>query len=153
MNTPLSVVSVKQPWAGCIARGEKPVENRTWATRHRGPLAIHAGRRVDDDAFGDIRVQRALCGRAGPGCWDAGIVTDPSWTRRGVIVAVAELVDCHAAWRGCCQPWGDPGAFHWVLERVRRLARPVPVRGRLGVFTLADDVARAVGDQLRAVVR
>lgn len=40
----IPALTVRQPWAWCIEHG-KPVENRTWQTRYRGPLAIHAGAR------------------------------------------------------------------------------------------------------------
>jgi hypothetical protein len=36
--------TVKEPWASLIASGAKRVENRSWRTRHRGPLAIHAAK-------------------------------------------------------------------------------------------------------------
>ena len=38
----MRVLTVRQPWAQLIARGLKDIENRTWATRYRGPLLIHA---------------------------------------------------------------------------------------------------------------
>jgi len=39
----MKALTIHQPYAELIASGEKRVENRTWATRHRGHLAIHAG--------------------------------------------------------------------------------------------------------------
>lgn len=38
----MKALSLKQPWAGMIARGQKTIETRTWSTSYRGPLAIHA---------------------------------------------------------------------------------------------------------------
>ena len=35
-------LTVKQPWASLLVAGIKTVENRTWTTKYRGPLAIHA---------------------------------------------------------------------------------------------------------------
>lgn len=40
-------LTVKQPWASAIMAGLKRVENRTWRTDYRGPLAIHAGSSID----------------------------------------------------------------------------------------------------------
>ena len=37
-------LTILEPWASGIVFGTKRVENRTWRTRHRGPLLIHAGR-------------------------------------------------------------------------------------------------------------
>ena len=42
-------LTIRQPWASLIICGEKDVENRTWTTRYRGELAIHAGHRFDQD--------------------------------------------------------------------------------------------------------
>lgn len=38
----MKAVSVKQPWAQLICLGVKPIENRTWATKYRGRVYIHA---------------------------------------------------------------------------------------------------------------
>ena len=36
----MKALSVQQPWAELIARGEKTIEVRNRNTRHRGPLLI-----------------------------------------------------------------------------------------------------------------
>ena len=36
-------LSIRQPYAWLIVNGFKPVENRTWPTRFRGRILIHAG--------------------------------------------------------------------------------------------------------------
>lgn len=40
----MKAITISQPWASLIASGKKWVENRTWATNYRGPIAIHAGK-------------------------------------------------------------------------------------------------------------
>jgi patatin-like phospholipase/ASCH domain-containing protein len=47
-------LSIRQPWASLIISGVKDVENRTWPTRYRGPVLIHASLRVDDTSSEDI---------------------------------------------------------------------------------------------------
>ena len=37
------VLTVRQPWAWAIIQVGKDVENRSWPTKHRGPLLIHVG--------------------------------------------------------------------------------------------------------------
>jgi hypothetical protein len=39
----IHALTISQPYASLISDGKKWVENRRWATRYRGPLAIHAG--------------------------------------------------------------------------------------------------------------
>ncbi len=38
----MKALSIKQPWASLIAHCIKDIENRTWATKHRGTIYIHA---------------------------------------------------------------------------------------------------------------
>lgn len=39
----MKAISIRQPWAWLIVNGFKDVENRTWPTKFRGPVLIHAG--------------------------------------------------------------------------------------------------------------
>lgn len=39
----MKVLTLHQPWASLIALGVKSIETRSWSTKYRGPLAIHAG--------------------------------------------------------------------------------------------------------------
>ena len=41
----MKALTVYQPWASLIACGSKTLETRRWATKYRGPLAIHAAKR------------------------------------------------------------------------------------------------------------
>jgi hypothetical protein len=73
-------ISVRQPWAALLAAGVKTVEVRTWPTRRRGPVLIHAARLPDPRPEGWACVTtRALAAAAE--------------LRQGIIGA-AELVGC-----------------------------------------------------------
>ena len=43
----MKAISIRQPWAWLVVHGYKDVDNRTWATKHRGPILIHAGKALD----------------------------------------------------------------------------------------------------------
>ena len=43
----IKALTIRQPWAELILRGRKPFELRTWRTKYRGPLVIHAAAKVD----------------------------------------------------------------------------------------------------------
>ncbi|WP_299440223.1 ASCH domain-containing protein [uncultured Rhodospira sp.] len=100
-------ISIRQPWAHHILHDGKDVENRSWPTKVRGRVLIHAGLTT---------------------------VEAPETIRRlglplGGIVGSVEIVDCldHSDSRWWCGPWG------WVL----RDPRPLPFvacRGKLGFF-------------------
>lgn len=40
----MKAITIIQPWATLIAIGNKQIETRSWSTKYRGPLAIHAGK-------------------------------------------------------------------------------------------------------------
>ncbi|WP_206002040.1 ASCH domain-containing protein [Paraburkholderia aromaticivorans] len=42
----MKALSIRQPWAWLIVKGHKDIENRTWSTRFRGRVLIHAGARL-----------------------------------------------------------------------------------------------------------
>lgn len=46
---PTLAISIRQPWAWLIVAGWKTIENRTWRTIHRGPVLIHAPRRIETE--------------------------------------------------------------------------------------------------------
>jgi hypothetical protein len=141
----MRALTITQPWAAAIAAaalapGHKTTENRTWSTRYRGVLLIHAGQRFDHDAVGlepdAHRVWAALA---------AVLPKAPGALDRGAIIATARLADCHPA-DSCCAPWGEqrPGIRHWLLAEVRLLPEPVRCPGRLGLWIPSPDLVEAV---------
>jgi hypothetical protein len=127
----MRAITIQQPYAECVARGAKLVENRSRRVFHRGPIAIHAGLRLSKRGLADPRVNALLYPHGRPSRPPRAL---------GMVIAVAELVDCHPA-AGCCKPWGDDlhegrPVHHLVLEHVRPLARPIPAVGRLGLWNV-----------------
>lgn len=112
----MKALSVKQPWAELIARGEKTVELRTWRTAYRGPLLICASQRPDAEYLE----------------WFAAYLgTVPT----GVSICTVELVDCRPVKRGDrkLSLYDAPRGFAWVLEKAKRV-RKHPVKGKLSLF-------------------
>ncbi|WP_187414102.1 ASCH domain-containing protein [Nonomuraea sp. PA05] len=134
----MKALTVYQPWAWAIAFGDKDVENRTRGTRHRGELAIHAGKPWDEYGAADPRIIAAAGQLAGP------LLRDDRF-EFGSIVAVAELVDVV---RDSPSPWAAPGQCHWLLANVRPVAEPVPCRGWQNVWDVPPEVEVAVQAQL-----
>ncbi len=125
----MKALTICQPYPHLILIGEKHVENRTWPTRYRGPLAIHAGKSRQWLEDGDEERAEAM-GRP--------LVF-------GAIVATCTLADClrivdiengifddkYPQLRNrahCFGPWC------WVLTNVKPLPAPVPWRGAQGLF-------------------
>ncbi|MEW1847663.1 hypothetical protein AB0392_57725 [Nonomuraea angiospora] len=130
-------LTVHQPWAWAIAADLKPVENRTRATRHRGEIAIHAGKRWDEAGAWDWRIMGAAKS-------EEPLEPDERFVF-GAIIAVAELVDVT---RAGPSPWAEPGQVHWLLANVRPIGTPVPCRGWQNIWDVPPDVEAAVRAQL-----
>lgn len=81
----MKVITLIQPYATLIALGEKKFETRSWATKHRGDLLIHAGKKIDKEACNGISLSRTLTKH--------GYTIDNLPT--GVIIAKANLKDCY----------------------------------------------------------
>ena len=47
----MKVITIKQPFATLIAEGIKEYEFRTWETKYRGEVLIHAGKSIDKEAI------------------------------------------------------------------------------------------------------
>ena len=146
----IRALSVRQPFAWAIAIGAKPVENRTYGTRYRGLLAIHASKAIDRAALDDPLILKAID--------ENEFAVGEAESSLGAVVAVAEMYGIHHAndcmlpvGRGAsgCSPWARRGQWHWRLRNVRPLPEPVPCRGRTGgVWWLPADVEQAVMRQL-----
>lgn len=153
----LRAITVRQPWAWAIVHGGKDVENRTRniAGGFRGPVAIHAGLAFDDaGTWEDGPCEDLLLD------WFKDHPDDPAtypWRHRGAVLGVVDLGEVHPdctedviGWgpTPTCSPWAQSHAWHLCLSNSRQLSRPVPVRGRLGLWTLPDDVEAAVREQV-----
>ena len=134
-----AILSVRQPWAWAIVNGWKRVENRTWQTRHRGPLVIHAGtREIREDVHYACRLVSDQTGRPLGGV-EAQYARENT---RGAIVGTCELAECGHAddqtrFGGVHPPeienWLS-GPWCFVLDNARQMESPIPWRGRLGIW-------------------
>jgi hypothetical protein len=104
-------------WAAAIFKLGKDVENRTWSTRYRGPLAIHAGNKIDPE----------ICRRLG---------LDARKVKTGAILGTVELVDVV---RDSDSRWAMKNHFHWVLADPKPLNEPLPHRGQMGLHRVRMD--------------
>ncbi|MOA01821.1 ASCH domain protein [compost metagenome] len=141
----MRTITILQPWASLIALGEKQFETRSWPTKYRGPVAIHAGKRLDRQACLERSINDALV-RNG--------ITEWGEIPLGAVVAIAELKNCLKS----IDTWTDgyilenltsvyapehefgdftPGRFAWEMTDVKRLAEPIPAKGQQGLWNWA----------------
>lgn len=130
----MRALSITRPWAELILRG-KNVENRTWDTKYRGPVLLHAAQSWEPSAitFALFAARQSNID-----------VTDMPRTRNEHptgIVGIARLAgvcstEVDTPDQPCsCGSWAMPDQYHWRLRDVRRLPRPVSCRGALGLWT------------------
>ena len=157
----MKALTMTQPWATLVAIGENSIETRSWSTRYRGPLVIHA-------AKGFPREARELCRRRPyREVLDQSGYHDASELPLGAVIAVADLQDIMEFDRRSLRDvraraaagefpaheadFGDfsPGRYGWVLKDVRRLSEPIPARGMLGLWEVQAALEAVIKRQLR----
>ena len=138
----MKAITIKQPWATLIALGEKKFETRSWATKHRGPIAIHAGKQVDEDACHEPDIREALV---------RNNILNISMLPTGSVIAIATIKNCIRS----AETWTDgyilengervyspeyefgdftPGRYAWELTNVVQLPQPIPTKGQQGLW-------------------
>ena len=141
----MKALTILQPWASLIAIGAKKIETRSWPTKYRGPIAIHAGKEMwhltlmQGNQLLQDAVIRAFGGEPNRarGSAQGGNFNLPY----GAVIAIAEIVDCKptegfifgGTQRDISEDellFGDftPGRYAWILDNIRRI-EPVPARG------------------------
>lgn len=120
----MKAITIKQPWASLIVESGKDIENRTWPTHYRGPVLIHASKKLDDWE----------CYAANALIEFKGITMQlEKWSDTnlplGGIIGVAEIVDCVTSHPS---PW-FVGPYGFVLANVKPV-RYIPCRGALGLW-------------------
>lgn len=137
----MKALSIIQPWASlCVIRWKsgrtcKMFETRSWATKYRGPLAIHASKGFPVKC-------RSLC------------FVEPFRSAMlealdhvlpfGEIIGTVNLADCLPVEKALEHPlmtlterqFGDytPGRFAWLFEDAKPFETPIPAKGALGLW-------------------
>lgn len=136
----MRVLTIHRPWDWAIMIGGKDVENRSWYTSYRGPLAIHAGLKYDTLAAiqcPELVLTAFQIKHTRP---------ESDWLTKspaGRVLGIVNLDDCV---RDSTSRWAEPGAWHWVLSNPRRLPKPLAATGRQKLWHPDPDLARALAD-------
>lgn len=117
----IKALSIRQPWCHHIFHDSKDVENRSWATRGRGWIMIHAALSqsdIDKETEGHLP--------------------------RGGIVGLTRIVDCVTE---IDSQWFT-GPYGFVLRNAFPIDI-VHCKGALGFFQVPSDVAQSVAASIR----
>lgn len=138
----MKTITVKQPWASLIVEGIKDIENRTWPTKFRGRVLVHAGLKIDQSYFTEK-------------IWD--IPTDIQQKGKeailngmptGAIIGSVDIVDCTVNHPSV---WAEKGTetineitysitvnqkpiYNWVLANPIKFPEPIPAKGKLSFW-------------------
>lgn len=128
----MKVLTIKQPWATLIMQGDKRFEFRSWQTKYRGDLLIHAGKGIDKEAM--KRLAKYL----------------PAEIPFGKILGKVTLVDCVKM----CPEFKDmllkenpdiytkssfQENYGWQVENVKVFNEPIDVKGHLSLWEYEVD--------------
>lgn len=122
----MKALSIRQPWAWLIVNGHKDVENRSWQTKFRGPVLIHASKTMTDDDYTNAWVHAQDNNVCLPEAKDL---------ERGGIVGQAIIVDCVTQ---SDSPW-----FFGPKGLIMEDANPLPFKpckGMLGFFQVEGGI-------------
>jgi hypothetical protein len=127
----MKAITVRQPWAWAILYAGKNIENRSWRTHIRGPVAIHA-------AKGLTRSEYEAVVESLPRRWRKEVPAFEEMTR-GAIIGVVDLVDCvtesKSRWFG--------GEYGFVLKNPRPI-KPIPCTGALSFWDVPPHIERKI---------
>ncbi|UIO44339.1 ASCH domain-containing protein [Brevibacillus brevis] len=137
----MKAITIHQPWATLIALGEKQFETRSWVTKYSGPIAIHAGKKVDKEICLEEPFRSVLA--------EHGFTADNLPT--GAVVAICQLGECHEVMADFgnyaliaedrfyigAQEYHfgnyESGRYAWELLSVKPID-PVPAKGQQGLW-------------------
>ena len=123
----MKALTIKQPWATLIMQGDKRFEFRSWQTKYRGELLIHAGKSIDREAM--KRLAKYL----------------PKKLPLGKILGKVILVDCIKMSPEFKEKLLNENSeiyakssfkenYGWQLENVETFDEPIEVKGHLSLW-------------------
>lgn len=124
----MKVLSIKEPWASLIMNGTKKIETRSWKTKYRGEIYIHA-------SLSKTKITK-------PEVYE--LIKDMNF-KCGYIICKCNLVDCiymtdeyvndmktNHYEEYICGHY-EVGRYAWIVEDVR-VIEPIEAKGKLGLW-------------------
>ena len=130
----MKTLTVKQPWASLICEEIKDVENRTWNTKVRGRVLIHAASQswIWNKVINYLTPERIeVFEKFGfTGTWLRNLPT-------GKIIGSVEIVDCVINYDSIWSEKsiiGKKPIYNWVLANPILFDKPIPAKGKLSFW-------------------
>ena len=140
----MKAITIKQPWASLIVDDLKDIENRTWKTKFRGRVLIHAGM---DNKWEKKPISEVLTERQFNEYYDNEFLLHPKY-HYGAIIGSVEIIGCiinhRSIWAEKTKPelWDENGKpiydkpiYNWVLANPIKFDKPIyNVKGKLSFW-------------------
>lgn len=122
----MKVISIKQPWASLIINGYKKYEFRTWKTKYRGEILIHASKSYDKkliEYFNEYNLEYPIGCIIGKVNLNDCIPVTEKFEK--VLIKTNEKVYGLSHGR-------DGYAFE--LTKIKKFDKPIEINGKLGIW-------------------
>ena len=121
----MKCLTIKQPWASLIVNGYKRYEFRSWKTKYRGKILIHAGMSLEKEYASKIEE------------YNFEYIN-------GAISGEAEIVDCILVDKDFDNylksesniVYGNDhvGLYAWKLDNIKKYEKPIYIKGKLSLW-------------------
>lgn len=142
----MKTITIKNPWAYLICSGEKNIENRTWPTKFRGRVLVHASAKPivvknPKNVFTYAQFESLSI--------DQRLLVKSTYLTNSAIIGSVEIVDCtvnhESIWAEKSEgvmagstfyhKESDKLIWNWVLANPVLFAKPIlNVKGRLSFW-------------------
>ena len=122
----MKALTIKQPWAQLIIEGYKKYEFRSWKTKYRGKILIHAGMSLERDMalrFKDYNMSYTMGAIIGEATLEDCILVDKKFNEElrkidPIVYGRSNHVETYA----------------WKLSNVVKYDKPIVIKGQLGLW-------------------
>lgn len=124
----MKVLTIREPRASLIINGYKKYEFRSWKTNYRGKILIHTSQKIEKEMLSRFKDYKLNC-------------------VSGSIIGEAELTDCILVDEEFNQNlrkidnvvYGKSNhveKYAWKLENIKKYDKPIPMKGKLGLWNI-----------------
>jgi hypothetical protein len=137
----MKAISLLQPWASLVVMGMKTIETRSWPTKHRGNILIHASKGKAGSIFASHPAFKKYIADFNALPFGA-IIGSVNLTAVVAITQMGLPDDVMAKMTMEEKAFGDytSGRFAWLLEEPVMFKEPIPARGMLHVWDYLNPI-------------
>ena len=122
----MKALTIKQPWAALIVDGHKKYEFRSWKTKYRGKILIHAGMSLEKDMvsrFKDYNLEYVMGAIIGEATLEDCILVDKDFNEE------LRKLDPIVYGRS-----NHTETYAWKLTNIIKYDKPIEIKGKLGLW-------------------